>query len=80
MSSCCLSMHKLEAVINNATIADSCLQLDRKLETASNCSKSSCCLYIRRPKAALSNNTNDDICLWLDKKLKTSSNCSISFD
>ena len=69
VSSCCLSGHKLEAVINNATIADICQQLARKLKTASNCSKSSCCLSCRRPESAVSNTTIADICLQLSFKL-----------
>ena len=49
MSSCCLSRHKQEAVIINATIADICLQLARKLKPASNCIKISYCLSCWRP-------------------------------
>ena len=61
----------LEAVINNASFTDSCLQLDRSLKTASNCSMSSSCLSSWRPARLLSS-------LQLDSSLKMASNCSMS--
>ena len=69
MSFCCLSRHKLEAVINNARIADTCIQLNGKLKTAFNCSKSSYCVSSRRREGAVTNTTISDICLWLSLKL-----------